>query len=134
MGALRPRASPLARRVGRQAGPLGVLDAAEWPLRGDPVADAAPQRNVQVGATGPHPREHARVVLAVPNRIDVDAADDVPARAVEHGVGEARALSEVVGMALEVAAVLVQGHRSRPRAVVPAGVAWMCSFEDVQAS
>ena len=56
----------------------------------------------------------------VPVGIDVDAADDV-VLGVQHGIGEADALREVVRMALEIAQVVLQRPVVRPRTVLPAG-------------
>src|SRR6188508_491104 len=94
-----------------------ILDAAEWPVGVEPLTYSAPERRVQVRAALPHPGERAGVVVPVGHWIDVDAPDHVAAHWIQHRVREPCPLAKVVGVPLQIRAVLVQRHLSRPGAV-----------------
>src|SRR5580765_6308765 len=98
-----------------------VFDAAEGPVGREPLTDRAPERGVELRVARPYPGERTGVVVAVGQRVDVHAPDHVAARRIEHGVREPLAVAEVVGMALQVCAVLVERHVPRPPAVLPPG-------------
>src|SRR5829696_771664 len=93
------------------------LEPHEWPVVFEPLTHGAPEEGVQVRAALPHPRARASGVVAVEQRVDVDAPDHVAAGQVEHRVREPLPGAEVVGVALQVRAVLVPRHLSRPGAV-----------------
>src|SRR5215204_7817830 len=82
-----------------------VLEPHEWPVGFEPLTHGAPEGGVQVRAALPHPRERAGGVVAVGQRVDVDAPDHVAAGQVEHRVREPLPGAEVVGVALQVRAV-----------------------------
>src|SRR5437899_6907787 len=100
--ALEPSGCPAVWRVLRA---WRVLDAGERPVRVQPVTYGAPKWRVQVRVALSHPRECAGVVIAVRQRVDVDAPDHVAAGGIEHRVREPLPAAEVVGVALQVCAV-----------------------------
>src|SRR5205823_4300417 len=83
-----------------------VLDAAERPVGGEPFTHGAPERGVQLPVARAYPGERTGVVVAVGQRIDVDAPEYVAARRIEDGVREPSPVAEVVCMALQVCPVL----------------------------
>ena len=56
-----------------------VIDLLERPFRREPVADRAPERNVEFSSTRAHPRLHVGVSRSGAIGIDVDAAHDIVA-------------------------------------------------------
>jgi hypothetical protein len=56
-----------------------VIDLLERPFRRDPVADRAPERNVEFSSTRAYPRLHVGVSRSGAIGIDVDAAHDIVA-------------------------------------------------------
>ena len=56
-----------------------VIDLPERPFRREPVADRAPERNVEFSSTRAHPRLHVGVSRSGAIGIDVDAAHDIVA-------------------------------------------------------
>src|SRR6266540_433911 len=98
-----------------------VLDAAERPVGSEPLTHGTPERGIELRVARPYPGECTGVVVAVGQRVDVDAPDHVAARWIEHRVREPRAVAEVVGVSQQVCPVLVRRHRSRPLAVLPTG-------------
>ena len=82
-----------------------------------PATDCVVQHRVERGTIGAHPGLNPRTPFAsaaATRRVDVHATDDFASAAVQHGVGEAAALGEVLRVAFEVAKVVSQGHRVRP--------------------
>src|SRR5438309_11968007 len=56
-----------------------VIDLLKRPFRREPVADRAPERNVEFSSTRAHPRLHVGVSRSGAIGIDVDAAHDIVA-------------------------------------------------------
>src|SRR5919109_599134 len=101
--------------------PRRVLDASERPVGSEPLTHGTPERDVELRVARSYPGECTGVVVAVGQRVDVDAPDHVAAHWIEHRVREPRAVAEVVGVSLQVCLVLVRRHLSRPLAVLPTG-------------
>src|SRR5438067_13008351 len=76
-------------------GARGVLDAAERPVGREPLAHGAPERGVELRVARPYPGERMGLVVAVGQRVDVDAPDHLAARRLEHRVREPRPVAEV---------------------------------------
>ena len=72
------------------------------------------QDPVEPGVLGSNPGPDPGVETGVLARIDVDATDDGRSVRCEDRVGEADACLEIVGVPLEVAAVVVDGHLVGP--------------------
>jgi hypothetical protein len=79
-----------------------VIDLLERPLEGEPVADGAPERSVEFRSSRAHRRLHVRISRSGPIGIDVDAAHDIAPLWLEHGIREACAVSEVIGVTLQI--------------------------------
>src|SRR5690349_16314067 len=78
--------------------------------------------DVKAGPVGPDPGADVGHALRALRRVDVDAADDAAAAALQHRVGEARALRELLGVLLQIAEILLERHlRIRPAPALESG-------------
>src|SRR5437588_10196060 len=67
-----------------------VLHAGEWPVRFEPLTHGVVKGGVQVRVALPHPRECAGVVVAVAERVGVDAPEAAAAGRIEQRLRQPR--------------------------------------------
>src|SRR5205823_12874653 len=90
---------------GLAAGAPGVADRGERPRVRQPRRHGVMEGDVKLGPVGPDPGTDVGRTIRALGRVDVDAADDAAAAALQHRVGETLAPREVLGVPPQVAEV-----------------------------